>query len=158
MFPWPLKNPFDLELKIFQLFVMIFCKRQAFFEEKQKSPGDAEAVEGMGSISSHKGEHLMPTDKGVMIYRRRIRKLIKSLEDGQEPPQPQKIKGEIIRTNGQDTVLKAPKRNKNDREFVKKICSSVMKMQFELEDMPLKERDKNIISNLHKMEKIGNFD
>ena len=36
-------------------------------EEKQKSPGDAEAVEGMGSISSHKGEHLMPTDKGVMI-------------------------------------------------------------------------------------------
>ena len=128
------------------------------FEEKQKSPGDAEAVEGMGSISSHKGEHLMPTDKGVMIYRRRIRKLIKSLEDGQEPPQPQKIKGEIVRTNGQDTVLKAPKRNKDDREFVKKICSSVMKMQFELEDMPLKERDKNIISNLHKMEAIGNFD
>ena len=128
------------------------------FEEKQKSPGDAEAVEGMGSISSHKGEHLMPTDKGVMIYRRRIRKLIKSLENGQEPPQPQKIKGEIIRTNGQDTVLKAPKRNKNDREFVKKICSLIMKMQFELEDMPLKERDNNIISNLHKMEEIGNFD
>ena len=100
----------------------------------------------------------MPTDKGVMIYRRRIRKLIKSLENGQEPPQPQKIKGEIIRTNGQDTVLKAPKRNKNDREFVKKISSSVMKMQFELEDMPLKERDNNIISNLHKMEEIGSFD
>ena len=39
-------------------------------EEKKKFPGDAEAVEGMGSISSHKGEHLMPTDRGVMIYRR----------------------------------------------------------------------------------------
>jgi len=48
------------------------------WEEKQKKPGDAEAVEGMGSISAHKGEHLMPTDYGVMIYRRRIRKLIKS--------------------------------------------------------------------------------
>jgi hypothetical protein len=55
-------------------------------------------------------------------------------------------------------VLKAPKRNKNDKEFIKKICTSVMKMQFELEDMPLKERDNNIISNLHKMEEIGNFD
>ena len=32
------------------------------WEEKQKTPGDAEAVEGMGSISAHKGEHLMPTD------------------------------------------------------------------------------------------------
>ena len=76
-------------------------------EEKQRSPGDAEAVEGMGSISSHKGEHLMPTDKGVMIYRRRTRKLIKDLAQGLEPPQPQKTKGEIVRTNGQDTVLKA---------------------------------------------------
>jgi phenylpropionate dioxygenase-like ring-hydroxylating dioxygenase large terminal subunit len=127
-------------------------------DEKQKNPGDAEAVEGMGSISSHKGEHLMPTDKGVMIYRRRIRNLIKSLEEGQEPPQPQKIKGEVIRTNGQDTVLRAPKRNKNDREFVKLICSSVMEMQFDLEDMPLKERDNNIINNLQKMEERGSFD
>ena len=81
-------------------------------EEKQKSPGDAEAVEGMGSISSHKGEHLMPTDKGVMIYRRRIRKLIKDLEEGQDPPQPQKVKGQVVRTNGQDTILKAPKKKK----------------------------------------------
>ena len=126
-------------------------------EEKQKSPGDAEAVEGMGSISTHKGEHLMPTDKGVMIYRRRIRKLIKDLEKGKQPPQPQKIKGQVIRTNGQDTVLKAPKKNNNDKEFVKSICLSVMNMQFDLEDMPLKERDNNIIKKLHKMEKEGNF-
>lgn len=127
-------------------------------EEKQKSPGDAEAVEGMGSISSHKGEHLMPTDKGVMIYRRRTRKLIKDLEQGLEPPQPQKTKGEVVRTNGQDTVLKAPKKSNNDREYVKSICSSVMNMQFNLEKMPLKERDNSIIKNLKKMEASGNFD
>ena len=127
-------------------------------EEKQQSPGDAEAVEGMGSISSHKGEHLMPTDKGVMIYRRRTRKLIKDLEQGLEPPQPQKAKGEVVRTNGQDTVLKAPKRSNNDREYVKLICSSVMNMQFNLEEMPLKERDNSIIKNLQQMEARGNFD
>ena len=127
-------------------------------EEKQKSPGDAEAVEGMGSISSHKGEHLMPTDKGIMIYRRRIRNLIKNLKEGQDPPQPQKKRGKTIRTNGQDTVLRAPKRNKNDKEFVKSICASVMKMQFDLEDMPLKERDKNIMNNLHEMEERGIFE
>ena len=128
------------------------------FDEKQKSPSDAEAVEGMGSISTHKGEHLMPTDHGIMIYRRRIRKLIKSLEEGDEPPQPQKIKGEAIKTNGQDTVLRAPKRNVDDKKFIKSVCASVMKMQFELEDMPLKERDDYIINNLSKMEKSGDFD
>ena len=128
------------------------------FEEKQKSPGDAEAVEGMGSITKHKGEHLMPTDQGVMIYRRRIRKLIKKLEEGDEPPQPQKIKGEVVKTNGQDTVLRAPKRNVDDKKFVKSICASVMKMQFDLEGMPLKERDDCIINSLSKMEKSGDFE
>jgi hypothetical protein len=128
------------------------------FEEKQKKPGDAEAVEGMGLISTHKGEHLMATDQGVMIYRRRIRKLVKNLEEGQEPPQPQKVKGEVIKTNGQDTVLRAPKRNKDDKKFIKSIATSVMKMQFDLEDMPLKDRDSNIIKNLSEMEKSGNFD
>ena len=93
-----------------------------------------------------------------MIYRRRIRNLIKELDNGLEPPQPQKIKGEIIRTNGQDTVLKAPKKDNNDKEYVKSICSSVMKMQFNLEDMSLEERDFNIINNLKKMEAQGSFD
>jgi len=128
------------------------------FEEKQKNPGDAEAVEGMGSISTHKGEHLMPTDQGVMIYRRRLKKLAKNLEEGQEPPQPQKAKGEVIKTNGQDTILSAPKRNIDDRKFIKSIGSAVMKMQFDLEDMPLKKRDSHIIKNLSEMEKSGNFD
>ena len=127
-------------------------------EEKQKSPGDAEAVEGMGSISSHKGEHLMSTDRGVMTYRRRIKKLIKNLEAGEEPPQPQQVKGEVVRTNGQDTVLRAPKRNKDDKKFVKSICSSVIKMQFNVENMSLKERDNHIINSLHEMEKSGDFD
>ncbi len=112
----------------------------------------------MGSISSHKGEHLMPTDKGVMIYRRRIRKLIKELNEGNDPPQPQKLKGQVVRTNGQDTVLRAPKKNNNDKEYVRSICLSIMNMQFELENIPLKERDNSIIKNLHIMEERGNFD
>ena len=128
------------------------------FEEKQKSPGDAEAVEGMGLISTHKGEHLMPTDQGIMIYRRRIKRLIKSLQDGEEPPQPQKKRGDIVKTNGQDTVLRAPKRNIDDRKFIRSIASAVIKMQFETDDMPLKERDNLIILNLSKMEKSGDFD
>ena len=127
-------------------------------EEKQKNPGDAEAVEGMGSISRHKGEHLMPTDKGVMLYRRGIKKLIKNLQEGIEPPQPQKIKGDTVRTNGQDTIIRAPKRNKNDKQFVKEICKSVLNIQFEHEDNSLIDRDKNIISKIKEMEERANFD
>ena len=75
---------------------------------KTKSPGDAEAVEGMGFISQHKGEHLMPTDHGIMSYRRHIRKSIKALQEGTEPKQ-FKNNGDAIKTYGQDTVLRVPK-------------------------------------------------
>ena len=67
------------------------------------------------------------------------------------------ILGEAIKTNGQDTVLRVPKRNIDDRNFIKSIGSAVIKMQFNFENMPLKERDKNIINNLSEMEKSGSF-
>ena len=111
----------------------------------------------MGAITAHKGEHLMPTDYGVMVYRRRIRKLIKSLKEGKEPPQPQNKKGDIIKTNGQDTVLRIPKRNIDDRKFIKSIGSSVMKLQFDAEKMRIKDRDNHIIKQLSEMEKSGTF-
>ena len=126
------------------------------FEEKQKNPGDAEAVEGMGSISAHKGEHLMPTDHGIMAYRRHIRKSITSLQKGIDPQQPKK-NGDLIKTYGQDTVLRVPKRNIDDRKFIKSIGSTVMKLQFDTEKMPNKDRDSFIINELSNMEKSGAF-
>ena len=111
----------------------------------------------MGSITAHKGEHLMPTDYGVMIYRRRIRKLIKNLKEGKEPPQPQNKKGDVIKTNGQDTILRMPKRNIDDRKFIKSIGSTVMNLQFNSEKMLNKDRDTYIVSELTKLEKSGAF-
>jgi len=122
------------------------------WKEKQSHPSDAEAVEGMGEISKHKGEHLMPTDKGIMLYRRKIRKLIKDLENGEKIPQPQQIPGEAVRTNGQDTVLKIPQKETNDRKYIRSIGSEVMKMQFEAEKMPLDKRDNYIMDKLNIME------
>jgi hypothetical protein len=92
-----------------------------------------------------------------MIYRRRIKNLIKSLNEGKEAPQPQQKKGAIIRTNGQDTVLRVPKRNIDDKKFIKSIGSAVMKLQFNAEKMPIKERDNHIIKTLSNMEKKGTF-
>jgi len=99
----------------------------------------------------------MPTDSGVMMYRRRIRKLIKELEEGKTMPQPQQIPGEIVRTNGQDTVIQIPKINDDDRKFIKSIGSLVMKIQFDAEKMKFKDRDNYIIKKLTEIEKKGGF-
>ena len=107
----------------------------------------------MGKISKHKGEHLMPTDKGILVYRRRIRQLIKDLENGKRMPQAQQVPGEAVRTNGQDTVLRIPQKESDDRKYIRSIGSAIMKMQFEAEQMSLDQRDKFIIDKLANMEK-----
>ena len=123
------------------------------WEERKLHPSDAEAVEGMGPISHHKNEHLMPTDKGILLYRRHIRKLINDLKNGKKMPQPQQVPGEPVRTNGQDTVLYMPKNNIDDREFLRSIGSNILNMQFEAEKLSLKERDQYIFAKLNEMEK-----
>ncbi len=126
------------------------------WEERQRRPADAEAVEGMGPISQHKGEHLMPTDRGISLYRRRIRRLVRDLHDGKPLPRPQQLPGEPVRTYGQDTVLKLPMRNSiDDRKLLRQAGAAVMEMQFEAEAMPLDERDAFIIARLREMEATG---
>ena len=95
----------------------------------------------------------MPTDKGILLYRRHIRKLINDLKNGKKMPQPQQVPGESVRTNGQDTVLYMPKNNIDDREFLRSISSNILNMQFEAEKMSLNERDQYIFAKLNEMEK-----
>ncbi|GIT36083.1 MAG: hypothetical protein Ct9H300mP5_5520 [Candidatus Pelagibacterales bacterium] len=52
-------------------------------------------------------------------------------------------------------VLRVPKKNINDRKFIKSIGSAVMKMQFDAEKMSIKDRDNHIINKLSNMEKGG---
>ena len=122
-------------------------------EERKRFPGDSEAVEGMGVISTHKGENLMPTDRGVTLYRRRVRKQVRALANQVEPPQPIKSAGSCIRTYGQDTVLTlSPKNGEDDRMYLDRIGAVVMEMQFDLEELNEGNRDDEIVSRLKKLE------
>ena len=122
-------------------------------EERKRFPGDSEAVEGMGVISTHKGENLMPTDRGVTLYRRRVRKQVRALANQVEPPQPFKSAGSCIRTYGQDTVLTLPPKNgEDDRMYLDRIGAVVMEMQFDLEELNEGNRDDEIVSRLKKLE------
>ena len=62
-----------------------------------------------------------------------------------------------IKTYGQDTVLRIPKRNIDDWKFIKSVGSAVMKLQFESEKMTIKDRDSFIIKELYNMEKKEAF-
>ncbi|MBI6630848.1 Rieske 2Fe-2S domain-containing protein [Pontibaca salina] len=126
-------------------------------EEKQRYPADSEAVEGMGPISTHKGEHLMPTDRGISLYRRRARKQVRDLvSEGIEPPQPVHPQGLSVRTYGQDTVLRMPPlEGQDDREYLIRTGEKILEAQFSAEALDDAARDAEIVEKLKEIEAEG---
>ncbi len=55
------------------------------YEERQRSPGDAEATEGMGRITVHKNENLVSSDRGITLMRKRLREQIRAVQNGETP-------------------------------------------------------------------------
>ena len=55
------------------------------FEYTQRHPDDKEAVEGQGPIALHGLEHLVSSDKGVLLFRKILRTAIHEVREGRDP-------------------------------------------------------------------------
>lgn len=60
-------------------------RKNVSYEYTQRYPDDKEAVEGQGPIALHGLEHLVSSDKGVMMFRSLLRKAIQSVQRGADP-------------------------------------------------------------------------
>ncbi len=123
------------------------------YEQKQTSPGDVEAVEGMGKISDHSKENLIYGDRGVGLYRNQIRKFCRALQAGTAPPQPTELADEIISTYGSDNVVKrpAPTDEVVDAELLRQTNDKVMDILFAGDALSGAERDEWIIRELQEL-------
>ncbi len=55
------------------------------YEQRQKVPGDYDAMTSQGTIAQHSRENLGTLDRGVAMFRRLLRQGIRSVKDGQDP-------------------------------------------------------------------------
>ena len=78
------------------------------YEEQQRTPGDYEAQVGQRPIARHAMEHLGAGDRGVTMMRTGLRRAIRMVERGQEPPGISHRRGKITPTYGGDTIIKVP--------------------------------------------------
>ena len=60
-------------------------RKNTSYEYAQRHPDDKEAVEGQGPIALHRLEHLVTSDKGVMMYRSILRRAIETALRGDDP-------------------------------------------------------------------------
>ena len=71
-------------------------------------PGDFEAQVSQRPIASHALEHLATSDLGVTLDRREMRKAIRGVENGEDPPGILRWPGKTIPTYGWDTIMLMP--------------------------------------------------
>ncbi len=122
------------------------------YEQRQRSPGDAEAVEGMGSITIHKNENLVISDKGIALMRRLLRRQIRKVAKGGKPLTPMDLKPNPIPTYGGDSVLRIPARDADESGFLSKLAHEFMEVQYAADDMPEEERIAFVTTKLKEIE------
>ena len=63
------------------------------YEERQREPGDYDAVVSQGAIANRKAEHLGTSDRGVVVLRRLLAQAIKAVQEGGKPEMPRYVPG-----------------------------------------------------------------
>ena len=126
------------------------------YEQRQRFPADAEAVEGMGRITVHAGEHLAPSDKGVALMRRRLREQIRAVAAGEPPLRVTDLASNPVPTYGGDTVL-AIRRDDGADESGRfgRLAHAFMRIQFEADGLPEPERVAFVTERLRALEADG---
>ncbi len=79
------------------------------YEERQREPGDYDAVVSQGLVANRKAEHLGTTDRGVVLIRRMLARAIAATQAGETPAMPQLYTdGKTARTYAHETVVRIP--------------------------------------------------
>jgi len=123
------------------------------YEERQRSPGDVEATEGMGRITVHKNENLVSSDRGITLMRKRLREQIRAVQNGETPARASVANSGLIPTYGGDTVLRIPRNgNPDESQTLSELAHAFMKMQYQADGLNEDERVRFVGERLTELE------
>jgi phenylpropionate dioxygenase-like ring-hydroxylating dioxygenase large terminal subunit len=97
------------------------------YPERQRHPGDYEAMSSQGPIAIHAYENLTPTDYGVIALRYLLRNALRALEEGRDPMGFVRDPNHVIRTRAQTTIVRVPRAETPaaDEEMLKRVSREV---------------------------------
>ena len=78
------------------------------YEERQREPGDYDAVVSQGAIANRKSEHLGTSDRGVVLLRRMLTQAICSLQEGKPPAAAAPATTAAVTTFAHTVVMRCP--------------------------------------------------
>ena len=78
------------------------------YEERQRMPGDYDAMVGLRPIAIHALEHLATTERGIIMVRNTIRQGIRDVQNGRDPKGLIRETGTVIGTYSNNTIWRLP--------------------------------------------------
>ncbi len=116
------------------------------YEERQREPGDYDAVASQGGIANRKSEHLGTTDRGVVLSRRTIAGAIQAVQEGRTPPIPRLYpKHSKVRTYAHESVIRIPSPGAlSDPKALAEFGHRAAMAYVETDDLPPKEREAEV--------------
>jgi len=86
--------------------------------ERQREPGDYDAVVTQGKVANRKAEHLGTTDRGVVLFRRMLAQAIREVQEGRKPEVPRQVSDGPTRTYASEIVLRVPPNTFDDPQVL----------------------------------------
>ena len=126
------------------------------YKERQREPGDYDAVVSAGAIVNRKAEHLGTTDRGVVLIRRMLAHAITATREGKVPAIPRLPQGgKPVQTYAHEVILRLPDAAAlTDRQVLGEFGARAAKAIIEIEGLSPGERDEkarlSIVEILHE--------
>jgi len=104
--------------------------------DRQRSPGDYDALIGQRAIAIHANEHLSSTDKGVAMVRRQIRRGIRAIQEGKPLPLPRRYTDGVVPTYNAEIILGVPSAGGDDAKLIQASGRSTCEIIIRSGDLP----------------------
>jgi nitrite reductase/ring-hydroxylating ferredoxin subunit len=108
------------------------------YEETQRLPGDYEAQVGQRPIAVHALEHLTSSDRGIILWRKRLREGIEAVKRGEDPHPILRTEGLVIPTYSNDTVLVVPPAPTESQDRKRRLEVAFQVIERYIKDHPAK--------------------
>jgi nitrite reductase/ring-hydroxylating ferredoxin subunit len=122
------------------------------YPERQRQPGDYDALLSQGAMANHKNEHLGTTDRGIVLFRRMLGRAIEAVRLGETPAIPRLYPDGKVRTYNHELVFRLPSQsNINDLASLGDFGRRAAQIVVDTDDLPPVERERTAFERIRRL-------
>jgi phenylpropionate dioxygenase-like ring-hydroxylating dioxygenase large terminal subunit len=122
------------------------------YEERQREPGDWDALTSQGLIANRANEHLGTTDRGVVLSRRQLTRAINAVKNNEVPVVPRLYREAPVRTYCHEIIFRLPAgSNISGVDSVGEFGRRAAEIVIETDDIGPEERERVVQERVRRL-------